>query len=262
MNSENKHIDVSKLIEKRRGKKSLWYENKDGTVVAKACSKCDSLKYLEEFPKHNSGIGGKEATCKGCKSKLYRNWYEENREYALEQDFKYNEKNRKHRAELSRKWYEENRDRALQKQQRWNKENPEMASLVHHRRRARKSALPDTLTVEEYFRTLEYFGNACALTGRTDDLEKEHAIPLSIGHGGTTFGNCYPMNKSLNVSKYNHNIFEWFEANRQRFELSQERFDNLIAYLASANAMTVEEYRAHVDWCHANPRTIDELEAL
>jgi hypothetical protein len=103
-----------------------------------------------------------------------------------------------------------------------------------------------------------YFGNACALTGRKYNIEKEHAIPQSIG-GGFTFENIYPLTKSLNVSKYNHNIFEWFEANRQRFELSQERFDKLIDWLASANAMTTEEYRDYVYWCHANPRSIDEL---
>ncbi|MFL6559227.1 MAG: hypothetical protein ACJ8MO_24300, partial [Bacillus sp. (in: firmicutes)] len=133
--------------------------------------------------------------------------------------------------------------------------------IREHRRKARKKGLPDTLTVTEYSNTLVFFGNACALTGETENIEKEHAIPISIGHGGTTFENCYPMKSGLNQSKFNHNIFEWFEANRQRFELSQERFDNGIAWLASANAMSVEEYRSYVNWCHANPRTIDELEA-
>jgi hypothetical protein len=141
------------------------------------------------------------------------------------------------------------------------KKHPEYAKVHLNKRRARKVNLPDTLTVEEYEIALEYFGRSCALTGQTVDLEQEHAIPISIGHGGTAFENCYPMANGLNQSKNNNNIFEWFEANRQRFELSQERFDKLIAWLASANAMTIEEYRDHVYWCHANPRTIDELEA-
>lgn len=56
-----------------------------------------------------------------------------------------------------------------------------------------------------------------------------------------------------------HQFIQWFEANRQRFDLSQERFDSLIAWLASANAMSVEEYRDYVYHCHENPRTINEL---
>jgi hypothetical protein len=67
------------------------------------------------------------------------------------------------------------------------------------------------------------------------------------------------MTEKLNRSKFTNNIFEWFETNRQRFELSQEKFDRLIEWLASANAMTVEEYRDYVYWCHANPRTVDEI---
>lgn len=140
------------------------------------------------------------------------------------------------------------------------KKHPDYTKVQLNKRRARKANLPDTLTVEEYEITLEYFGRSCALTGQSVELEQEHAIPISIGHGGTTLENCYPMANGLNQSKGNKNIFEWFDANRQRFELSQERFDNLINYLASANAMTVEEYRNYVYWCHANPRSIDELE--
>jgi predicted transposase YbfD/YdcC len=233
-----------KRLEKKRRKKTIWYENDEGEIIAKVCVKCGYAKLFEEFPKHNTGLGGREASCKSCKAEATRNWYKDNRETALENDLKYNEMNK----DVRRKWQ---------------KANTERTSLAYQRRRARKAVLPDTLTIEDYAKTLEYFGNACALTGQKENIEQEHAIPISIGRGGTTFENCYPMHKRLNLSKFNHNIFEWFKVNRQRFELSQERFDNLIAYLASANAMTVEEYRDYVYWCHANPRSIDEIkEAL
>lgn len=134
-------------------------------------------------------------------------------------------------------------------------------SLIMQRRYARKRALPDDLTLEQYEETLSHFSYGCALTGQHNDIEQEHAIPLSIGHGGTTFGNCYPMASGLNQSKNNANIFEWFETNSQRFNLEQSRFDRLIEWLGKANGMTVEEYRDYVYWCHANPRSIDELKA-
>jgi hypothetical protein len=254
-------LNSLRRIEKIRKKKSVWYENEEGEIIAKVCSKCGYAKLFESFPKHNTGIGGREASCKVCKANATRGWYEENREAALENDRIYNEIYKDIRAERSRKRYEEKREWILGLGRKWRKNNPDRMSLLYNLRRARVASLPHTLTTEEYDITLEYFGNSCALTGETEDLEKEHAIPISIGHGGTTFENCYPMAGRLNASKYNKNIFEWFEANRQRFELSQDRFDNLIAYLASANAMSVEEYRDHVYWCHANPRSINELEA-
>lgn len=140
------------------------------------------------------------------------------------------------------------------------RENPDFMKVHSNNRRARKTSLPDTLILEEYRqKTLLHFENGCALTGRKNKVSLDHAIPIAVGHGGTTLENCYPLDRSLNSSKNDSNIFEWFEANRQRFELSQERFDNLIAWLASANAMTVAEYRDYVYWCHANPRSIDEL---
>ena len=85
-------------------------------------------------------------------------------------------------------------------------------------------------------------------------------MPISIGHGGTTYGNMWPLCIRLNSSKHNKNIFDWFETNRQRLELSQDKFDTLIKYLADANGKTVEEYRGYVYWCHENPRTLEELE--
>jgi hypothetical protein len=133
--------------------------------------------------------------------------------------------------------------------------------LAFQKRAARKRNLIDDLTKNDLSLIMYKFNNQCALTGADNNLHLDHVIPLSIGRGGTYLGNIIPLRGDLNLSKNNHNIFEWFEANRQRFELSQDRFDNLIAWLASANAMTVEEYRDYVYWCHANPRTIDELEA-
>jgi 5-methylcytosine-specific restriction endonuclease McrA len=141
------------------------------------------------------------------------------------------------------------------------RENPDFMKRHLNNRRAKKKKLRDDLTKRQVAEIMDNFDYCCVLTGSSGKLHLDHVIPLAVGHGGTTYGNMVPLRADLNSSKNDSNIFEWFEANRQRFELSQERFDNLIAWLASANAMTVEEYRDYVYWCHANPRNIDELEA-
>src|SRR5699024_2349289 len=122
------------------------------------------------------------------------------------------------------------------------------------RRRTRKSKLPCNFTAKDLESLLRTFNNSCALTGRKDNLQIDHVIPLATGHGGAIYGNMAPLTGVLNSSKNDANIFEWFEANRQRFELSQDKFDRLIDFLAEANDMTVEEYRDYVYWCHKNPQ--------
>jgi 5-methylcytosine-specific restriction endonuclease McrA len=125
-------------------------------------------------------------------------------------------------------------------------------------RRAIKELLLDTLTTSQVEIMLTKF-NGCALTGNQDSLHLDHVIPLSVGHGGTTFENIIPLSDTLNLSKNDGNLFEWFETNRQRFNLSQDKFNTLIDYLAELNEMTREEYREYVYWCHANPRTVEQL---
>jgi hypothetical protein len=282
-------VNLEGLTENSRGKKSVWYENESNEVVAKKCSKCSEPKPLDDFPNQSKGVGGKSAECKACAVERVRKYREENPDIAV----KYRDANRKRRSDYDKKWYAENRERKkrynlnrkptngsserriLYKRRwieanrekknaydrKWRRENPEKEALIKQRRRAVKRALPNDLTSEKYMETLNYFGNACALTGIRENIELEHAIPLSIGHGGTTFGNCYPITRGLNQSKYNYNMFEWFDENKDRFELSQDRFNRLVDWLAIANNMTVEEYRDYVYECHANPNEINDAKA-
>jgi hypothetical protein len=188
-----------------------------------------------------------------------RKWKKNNSERVREYKLKWRIENKEQERARSRAFYDSNQKRERLRYQEWRKNNPEKVRLKDQRRRARKASLPNDLTIERYTNeTLPHFENACAFTGRTDNLEMDHAIPISIGHGGTTFENCYPMANGLNQSKGNKNIFEWFEANRQRFNLEQERFDRLVEWLGKANGMTAEEYRAYVYECHANPNVIDD----
>lgn len=134
----------------------------------------------------------------------------------------------------------------------YSSKNIDCMTVNRHKRRAKEKYLPCNLT------KTEYTYNQCFLTNR-DETSLEHALPISLGHGGTTRGNCYPMRLDLNISKNDKHLFLWFKANRQRFKLSQSKFDRLIEWLASANALSVQEYREFYDWCFANPRTVDEI---
>src|SRR5699024_2167262 len=139
--------------------------------------------------------------------------------------------------------------------------NPEKYLPAIMNRRFRESYLEDSLTEDELASMYSRFNYSCAITMDKTTLNIDHVIPYTVGREGNSLGNIIPLRRDLNISKSDRNIFEWFADNRERFGLSQRKFDELIEYLADINEMTVEDYREYVYWCHDNPRTIDEIKA-
>lgn len=271
---------MSELIAKTNRKGTLYYVNNDDVIVSKACAVCGGVKELGEYQKHKAGLGGMSSTCKCCRRGYYNEnkdkfaeRYELNRYSIRQQQRIYYESNKERFQKYAKEYYVENKEhnreynenyRKLNKEyytvykRNWRRNNPEKDVLISQRRRARKISLIDDLTKDELEFTLDYFGG-CALTGDTEGLHLDHVVAISTGNGGTTLGNMIPLRADLNISKSDNNIFEWFKANRQRFKLSQTRFDNLITWLSEVNGMTTEEYRSFVYMCHDNSK---EKEAI
>lgn len=90
------------------------------------------------------------------------------------------------------------------------------------------------------------FNNSCALTGESENIEFDHVIPISWRVFGTTINNIIPLNKSLNASKGNRNIFKWYEENKDKFDIDEYKFKNAISYVAELNNMTYDEYEKFV----------------
>lgn len=257
------------LTEKRNRKGTVYFEEK-GEIIAKTCAKCNEVKTLDNYTKHKAGLGGRESSCKSCRAGYYTEnrteflkRYENNKEHYLELMRVRYEENQESYKEYRRKYYAENkadiseryreyckdkREYLTELSRNWRRNNPEKEMLITERRRARKKSLPDDFTEEQMLNTFGYFGG-CVLTGATTDIHWDHVIPLATGRVGTTFGNMIPLRSELNMSKSDTNIFEWFAVNKVRFNLSQSKFDRLIAWLSEVNGMSTEEYRAYVYRC-------------
>jgi hypothetical protein len=267
-------VNIEGLTGKLSNKNIKYYEDCDGDIVAKTCSICNKVKELSDFAKNSSGLGLRRSTCKSCRAVADRKYHEQNRDKRNHYNRNYREANREHMVELSRNWRkqnseqmsklnrhwrEQNTERMAELNRNWRIKNHDRALVLYQRRRARKKLLPDNFTSEQMATTLGFF-RGCALTDSAE-IQWDHVIPLTTGRGGTIFGNMIPLRADLNLSKNASNIFEWFSANQQRFNLEQERFDRLIEWLGKANGMTVEEYRDYVYECHANPNVIDDAKA-
>lgn len=244
-------------------------------VLGKRCTKCLEWKSLDEFSKDKNCIGGKKPSCRKCRTTYQNDYYNRNKETDLQKKKEYRLKNKDKEHERAKKYRKENAEKirkyeetrvewkkAYQKDyiKTYQKLNKDKLATIRQRREARKSGLPDTLEESEILEIKDFFNNQCCLSGLTEDIQMDHVIPVSIGHGGTVKENIIPLTKSLNSSKKDKNIFEWFEANRQRFNLSQEKFDALIDWLAKVNGVSVEDYHNHVYWCHENPYSLEDLQ--
>lgn len=223
-----KHIEIVKIIV-------------DGVEVdAKKCTKCGEVKALTEFGDDNRTSTGKKSACRNCYNKEYR---------------RYRRSNLAKVARLRRLAYHRCPQYQLEYNVEYRRRHPERKKLHDGVRNARKRALPGTSIC---LRRLEPI---CSLTGESSDVTLEHWLPFETGHGGTYIGNIYYLTGHLNYSKQNKNPFEWFEANGQRFELSQSAFNELVAKLAAQNGLTPEEFRDFTYWCFANKRSVEQVRA-
>lgn len=256
--------------------------------MEKECAKCGEVKLIEDFYRNNQAKDGRRNICKLCdkqsvkeyrkrnpdKYKEYtRRYHEENREIRNDYNKQYREKNKESISIRTKQWRIRNKGRIKtyqikyaainsrkikEQSKKWALANKDVLSLYQKRRRARKKQLPEDLSLEQQNRILKYFNYGCALSGDVKDIQFDHVIPISTGHGGTTEGNMIPMRADLNYSKHNANIFEWFNDNKERFSLCEEKFRRLIEYLARINGISVREYRDHVYWCHDNIQYFDD----
>ncbi|MDM5229356.1 hypothetical protein QUF73_24910 [Cytobacillus sp. NJ13] len=261
-----------KLCKGFKGKQYTKLETVNG-VTGKNCSQCNEWKPLEEFNKDRECLGGRKAKCKVCS----KGYYKENRDKMLTQQIEYYTENKEKIQEYHKQYYLENvetyrernsqwikenkkrfRELTRKSGNKWRKNNPEKVNTLNQKRKAKQKALPHDWTQKEREETLQYFGGCC-LTGATESIHFDHVIPLATGHGGTVFENMVPLRADLNLSKRDSNLFLWFEDNKERFDLSQDRFDSLIEYLSDLNGMTPEQYREYVFYCHENKQDLTQI---
>jgi|SRR5260221_10024157 len=109
----------------------------------------------------------------------------------------------------------------------WNGYSSEISKLSLQRTRASKVGLSATLTLREWYETVDYFNGLCAYCLQNDGTIIEHFIPIGLG-GGTTKNNCVLACRKCNrkkhdlhpdevVSKFNSGSIERVRAYLQQF---------------------------------------------
>lgn len=183
------------------------------SLKSKRCSACGVTLPLTQFGVQKRGAFGCKSQCKGCLTKIEvarrasdpegqraykRTWWAQHL---------FTPEEREKAVAKARSWYASNKARHAKTLKLWVDAHREAVNIIQARRRAKKRAVPNTLTPEEWQQTLEVFNHACGYCLRTDlPLTIDHVEPISRG-GPHTAENVVPACKPCNCSKNNRPIF-------------------------------------------------------
>ena len=100
--------------------------------------------------------------------------------------------------------YATHRTEARARHAAWEAAHPVARRIIQSRRRARKKALPATLTIEQWRSILAAYKHRCAYCRKKESkrrpLTQDHVVPLTKG-GGTTRENIVPACQPCNSRK-------------------------------------------------------------
>ena len=159
----------------------------------KQCSKCKTIKPLEDFYNRKSHSSGKRPACKKCElldKQLYR---KTNPEKIIKHiDLPYEK--RLYKIESAKKWNKSHK--------------PERTLAMAKRRALKKQNGVFSVTAKEIKKIQNMNCLYCGLLGGQVD----HVIPLTRG-GTHSIGNLVPACRSCNASKNDKTITEWQKKN-------------------------------------------------
>ena len=179
----------------------------------KACTSCGKLlpntkEYFYEGGKRKDGTKPLKSICKECE-KLYHKT----------QDKIYYQEHKERRKEAHKIWYQNNREKRLEYWQEYRKSERGKKAIAakhfndHNRRRLLKQNQGKGITAEQYKEVMSFFDWKCAYSGeklKKDTRTLDHIISLKQG-GDHEIWNLVPMTRSLNSSKQEKDMLEWYK---------------------------------------------------
>ena len=231
-NQRKQSYEINK--EKERERYKQWYEaNRDEISKQnklkykskkrdipkyKVCSSCGDilLNTTDNFRKITKGYSSK---CKKCECKASKQWYDSHKEQRAEHDKIYYQEHKERKQETSKIWYQNNREKRLEHWQEYRKSDHGKQVLAakrfndHNKRRLLEQNQGKGITSEQYKEVMSFFDWKCAYSGeklKKDTRTLDHIISLKQG-GDHEIWNLVPMTRSLNSSKQEKDMLEWYK---------------------------------------------------
>lgn len=211
-------------------------------MITKICTRCSKAlpatnQYFNKCSDNKSGL---QSDCKDCSRERFRKYYLKNKNRLVEKSRKFRKENpelwkaiykqskEKNKEKISLKfkqyyyeniekrrklwadWYEINKDKSSEYGKKYKKENKNKVNVWRNKRRQLKKNTVSDLSIQDWIKCLEFFNFRDAYTGKKmKAISQDHIIPLSKG-GGYTKNNIVPCEKSINSSKLNKDLMDWY----------------------------------------------------
>ena len=179
----------------------------------KVCTSCGKLlpntkDYFYEGGKRKDGTKPLKSICKECEKLYHRT-----------QDKIYYQEHKERKKEYHKIWYQNNREKRLEYWQEYRKSDHGKQVIAakdfndRNRRRLLKQNKGKGITSEQYKEVMSFFDWKCAYSGerlKKDTRTLDHIISLKQG-GDHEIWNLVPMTRSLNSSKQEKDMLEWYK---------------------------------------------------
>ena len=187
--------------------KTRFENNKDEILEKKRKYNSNNKEKIREYNKDYY----KDNTDK--KKELSKKYRENNKEYYREYNKKYYEDNKEQLKSYNKDYRINNAVELSKKQKEYVKNNPD--KIFNNRQKHRNydnSATVNKISKEQWRQMLDFFDNKCAYSGEElteENFSIDHIIPISKG-GDNSINNIVPCTKSVNLSKWNYDLEEWY----------------------------------------------------
>ena len=200
-----------------------FHRNKKGKYgLASKCKEC-CAEYNKQYRKDNRDKIAEQ------KKQYIKRYYEANRDKLLERKKQYRKDNRdkvaeyykqyyqdnkEKKVEYHKQYYQDNRDKMAEQQKRWSQTPSGQSSRFNsnNKRRLKEEQLGIGITKGQWLEMMSFFDFRCAYSGETltkDTRSVDHIVPLN-SNGDNMIWNCVPMLRSLNSSKHDKDMLEWY----------------------------------------------------
>ena len=198
----------------------------------KVCSKCGRELPVEQFSKNKITKDGLTSQCKKCMKQYYQENKEDRLQYQQQYDQENKEKIQQYRKQYQPQYYRENKEERQQYLQQYDQTPQGQIVQFNYstKRRQREEKQGAGITKEQWLEMMQFFDFKCAYSDKSLGAKKnrsiDHIIPL-VKDGQNEIWNLVPMDKSLNKSKQDKDIMEWYTV--QDF-YSKERLDKILEW--------------------------------
>ena len=221
--------------------------------VMKRCTKCGRwlVASTVNFYKNKGCKYGVESYCKECKKSYDKQWqqtnkdrkaknnkqwhdkygkqyYEAHKDEITERQKRYYQDNKDKRREHNKRWYESNKEKKYEynKQYRQSPQGQVVAFNNRQRRRIKEEQQGIGITKDQWLECMSFFDFRCAYSGKRLTKKTrsiDHIVPINSG-GDNMIWNMIPMTRSLNSSKQDKDMLEWY---REQDFYSEARLEKI-----------------------------------